>query len=290
MNKEDGGNRKFILVEQEDYANTITAERVRRVIKGVKTAKSENLKKGTGGTFSYFQLGDSIEMESILTGKSLPSYEELARYIFYTATGQEFSEKKINRKTNFIGETEHYELYMLYSPNIDWLKQHALTFNRSGRFAKYKGKQRLVFAPAKYVDDYTLLEHRIDSPIALRNLQNTKVMEPIPYFYESINRNAIVVKPKKPFFDWLNYLYPESPINEKEEANIYLIKEKDSNEAIEKWLSRNFDQLFQNELNDWHTDENDWPQKRTYKLFKEWFDFEIHSMVLDLEETEITKD
>ncbi|MDI9364222.1 MAG: site-specific DNA-methyltransferase [Flavobacterium sp.] len=33
LNKEDGGNRKFILVEQEDYANTITAERVRRVIK-----------------------------------------------------------------------------------------------------------------------------------------------------------------------------------------------------------------------------------------------------------------
>ena len=115
-------------------------------------------------------------------------------------------------------------------------------------------------------------------------------MKPIPYFYESINRNAIVVKPKKPFFDWLNELYPESPINEKEEANIYLIKEKDSNEAIEKWLSRNFNQLFQNELNDWHTDENDWPQKRTYKLFKEWFDFEIHSMVLDLEETEITKE
>lgn len=162
LNQEDGGNRKFILVEQEDYANTITAERVRRVIKGVKTAKSENLKKGTGGTFSYFQLGDSIEMESILTGKSLPSYEELARYIFYTATGQEFHEKKINRKTHCIGETEHYELYMLYEPNIDWLKQNALTLDGVRSMPKYTGKQRLVFAPAKYVDDYTLLEHRID--------------------------------------------------------------------------------------------------------------------------------
>ncbi|MBS0645904.1 MAG: site-specific DNA-methyltransferase, partial [Verrucomicrobia bacterium] len=162
LNKEDGGNRKFILVEQEDYATTITAERVRRVIKGVKSAKNENLKKGTGGTFSYFQLGDSIEMESILTGKSLPSYEELARYIFYTATGLEFSEKKIYRKINFIGETEHYELYMLYEPNIDWLKQNALTLDGVRSMPKYKGKQRLVFAPAKYVDDYTLLEHRID--------------------------------------------------------------------------------------------------------------------------------
>lgn len=33
-NKKDGGDRKFILVECEDYAETLTAERVRRVING----------------------------------------------------------------------------------------------------------------------------------------------------------------------------------------------------------------------------------------------------------------
>ena len=33
-NKQDGGNRRFILVEMEDYADKVTAERVRRVIKG----------------------------------------------------------------------------------------------------------------------------------------------------------------------------------------------------------------------------------------------------------------
>jgi adenine-specific DNA-methyltransferase len=121
-----------------------------------------NQKNNSSDTFSYFEIGDSIEMESILTGKSLPSFEELARYIFYTATGQEFHEKKINRKTHFIGETEHYELYMMYEPNIDWLKQNALTLDGVRSMPKYTGKQRLVFAPAKYVDDYTLLEHRID--------------------------------------------------------------------------------------------------------------------------------
>ena len=41
LNKEDGGNRKFILVECEDYADKITAERVRRIIKGVPKAKDE---------------------------------------------------------------------------------------------------------------------------------------------------------------------------------------------------------------------------------------------------------
>ena len=47
LNKEDGGNRKFILVECEDYADKITAERVRRVIKGIPKARDEKLKKGT---------------------------------------------------------------------------------------------------------------------------------------------------------------------------------------------------------------------------------------------------
>lgn len=116
------------------------------------------------------------------------------------------------------------------------------------------------------------------------------MIPPIPYFYDSINRNAIVVKPKKPLFDWVNTLYPGNPISGKAEGNIYLIREMDSNEAIEKWLKRNFDQIFQNELNDWHTLETDWPQKRTFKMFQDWFAHEIHSMVLDLEDTDITKD
>jgi adenine-specific DNA-methyltransferase len=162
LNKEDGGNRKFILVEQEDYANTITAERVRRVIKGVKTAKNENLKNGLGGSFSYFELGSTIEMESILQGKNLPSYKEFARYIFYTATGEEFNEKRINEKTGFIGETKNYELYMFYKPDVEWLKRNALTLDSVKAMPKFKGKQRLVFAPAKYVDDYTCMENRID--------------------------------------------------------------------------------------------------------------------------------
>ena len=162
LNKEDGGNRKFILVEQEDYANTITAERVRRVIKGVKTAKNENLKNGLGGTFSYFELGETIELENLLRGKNLPSFTEFARYLFYTATGEEFSEKVINETSGFIGESKNYEVYLIYQPDIEWLKRNALTLEICQALPKFNGKQRLVFAPCKYVDDHTCLEYRID--------------------------------------------------------------------------------------------------------------------------------
>ncbi len=162
LNKEDGGNRKFILVEQEDYANNITAERVRRVIKGVKTAKSENLQQGLGGSFSYFTLGEPIEMESLLSGNNLPSFKEFARYLFYTATGEEFDEKAIKEETGFVGESRNYEVYMFYKPDLEWLKKNALTLDLCQSLPKHTGKQRLVFAPAKYVDDYTLQEYRID--------------------------------------------------------------------------------------------------------------------------------
>jgi adenine-specific DNA-methyltransferase len=160
LNNEDGGKRRFILIEMEDYANEITAERVRKVIKGV--PKSKNFKTGTDGTFSYFELGETIEMENLLKGKNLPSFTEFARYLFYTATGEEFKEKDINEITGFIGESKNHEVYLIYKPDIEWLKRNALTLEGCQSLSIFKGKQRLVFAPCKYVDDYTCLEHRID--------------------------------------------------------------------------------------------------------------------------------
>lgn len=41
LNKKDKGNRKFILVEMEDYAENITAERVRRVMQGMARGKMQ---------------------------------------------------------------------------------------------------------------------------------------------------------------------------------------------------------------------------------------------------------
>src|SRR5690606_35910883 len=74
LNKEDGGTRKFILVEMEDYANEVTAERVRRVIKGVPSAKDDKLKAGLGGSFTFANLGEAFDIDKILTGEALPSY------------------------------------------------------------------------------------------------------------------------------------------------------------------------------------------------------------------------
>jgi hypothetical protein len=114
-------------------------------------------------------------------------------------------------------------------------------------------------------------------------------MQPIPELFDSINRNAIVIKPRRPLFDWINKIYPDSPVASVEEGSVYLIKEKSSNEQIANWIKKNFDQIFQNELNGWHTDDEHWPRNRTFEMFQKWFDFDIHSMIWDLEEIPVTK-
>ncbi len=195
--EDDGGNRKFILIECEDYADKITAERVRRVIKGYKKPngsavipaprdprlrveagilpledpriKSEddrekkvnNAVVGTGGTFSYFELGKPIELEEILSGKNLPGYLEFARYIFYTATGEEFDEGAVDQKSNFIGSSKSYDVYLFYKPDLEYLKNTALTLDRAKTLPKSGSRRRLVFAPTKYLSQDQLDEFGI---------------------------------------------------------------------------------------------------------------------------------
>lgn len=164
LNKEDGGNRKFILVEMEDYANNITAERVRRVIKGVPTAKDEKLRQGLGGSFTFCNLGDEFNIEKILTGETLPKYEALARYVFYTATGKSLEGLIKQTPDYFIGETDLYQIYLIYKPDIAFLRSNESALNAKMVEAiatKNSKKQKLVFASAKYMGQNELNAHHI---------------------------------------------------------------------------------------------------------------------------------
>ena len=165
LNKQNTkSHRKFILVEMEDYAKSLTAERVRRVIKGVPKAKDEALKNGLGGSFSFFELGEPVEMQAILEGGSLPAYEDLARYVFYTATGDEFDPAKVDQKRNFIGENKDFEVYLLYQPNLNYLRSTALDLDKAEQLGlpQPNCKKRLVFAPMKYLDTDTLERYCIE--------------------------------------------------------------------------------------------------------------------------------
>lgn len=89
MNKTDvdGCNRKFILVEKEDYAESITAERVKRVINGY--GKDKNAVDGTGGNFSYYDLGDVLLLQDGNLNEEIDE-AKIREYIWYMETKEPF--------------------------------------------------------------------------------------------------------------------------------------------------------------------------------------------------------
>ena len=116
-------------------------------------------------------------------------------------------------------------------------------------------------------------------------------MDPIPVFFDSVRRSAFVIKPKQPFLDWLIEIDQENEsIVLKEDQDVYLLPVFDETKQMENWLKRNFDQIFCDQMNNWYIDETLWVQVRTYKTFKEWFDYSLHTMIWDTLDEPIEKD
>ena len=116
-------------------------------------------------------------------------------------------------------------------------------------------------------------------------------MEPIPVFFDNVRRSAMVIKPKKPFIDWLSSIDPEDKnIDLSKDTDVYLLRDFEEVEQIERWLFKNFDEIFCDQMNHWYIDEEVWVKKRTFKMFKEWFDYSLHTMIWDTQEGLIKKD
>lgn len=258
LNAKDNGSRRFILCEMEEYADKLTAERVRRVIQGydyqgttetvlhpqvkvtwttfkkahewldriegienLESANYEKIEKkiedgvltivgkktvkkkmpGLGGSFTYVELGEAMDLERLLAEKpgTLPSFGALARYLFFTATGHTLpsapkSAAAAKRPAKqglspdlpsdpvLIGETAVWRIYLHYRPDEAWLRSPAAAFTRTqaetiaaAREKEASGKQVLVFAAAKYISHRSLRELHVDFaqlPYALHRVQS----------------------------------------------------------------------------------------------------------------------
>lgn len=239
-NARDDGNRRFILVEGEDYADRLTAERVRRVINGYSftgTQREELLREpitmsklkqantllekvqqietldgpkydrikstvkdgalivtgeraiaesapGLGGEFTYCTLGDPIEMDAILAGERLPDLNALAGLLWHTATATPIDPTAIAPAADIaeglyrLGEHGGRTYWLVYRPDLDWLKSGAaaLSLSMARAIAASAPGNHLVFAPAKFVSRELLARERLDVdyaplPFALYRLE-----------------------------------------------------------------------------------------------------------------------
>jgi hypothetical protein len=107
-----------------------------------------------------------------------------------------------------------------------------------------------------------------------------------------VNRAAALLVPKMPFFDWLRSL-PDpmdlSPATYEEYSTVYLVPEFEDDVEKRVVLERSFTTLFEEVLVGWWTVEDDWPDTRDYKIFTDWFDVKMYSMVLDTVEDSISR-
>ena len=118
MNKADGGHRKFILVEMMDYADSITAERVKRVIRGY--GEGKNAVEGTSGNFSFYDLGKPLLVGDCLNEAVAP--EKIREYIWFMETRTSFNAEfgmrnsELGGNPYYLGIHNHTGYYFYYEP------------------------------------------------------------------------------------------------------------------------------------------------------------------------------
>ncbi len=149
LNKQDSGNRKFILIEMEDYAKTITAERVKRVIKGYAD------KEGTGGSFDFYELGKSLFHEDGNLNEEV-DLQKIRSYIFYTETKKPLEEKKHRDCEAFLNKHNDTAYYFHYKPDETTTLDHAFLATM-----KTKAGQYVVYADNCLLTKDFLTKHNI---------------------------------------------------------------------------------------------------------------------------------
>ena len=110
LNKKDNGNRKFILVEMMDYADTITAERVKRVINGY--GKDDKAVAGIPGDFSYYELGAPLFKEDKNLNEEVGE-EEIRKYVYYMETKKPIETNSADNRY-YMGKNNDTAYYFYY--------------------------------------------------------------------------------------------------------------------------------------------------------------------------------
>lgn len=155
LNNQDGGNRKFILIEMEEYANTVTAERVKRVINGYGEDKKKT--EGTGGSFDYYELGEPLFLEEDILNESV-GIENILKYIWYSETRTPFTPPleglgEANYRIGSKDQTDYYFYYIkdaITTVDYDFMAK-----------IKHKASQYIIYADNCLLEKDFMLKHHI---------------------------------------------------------------------------------------------------------------------------------
>ena len=162
MNKTDGGTRKFILVEMREYAEDITAERVKRVIDGY--GKGKNAVEGTGGDFTFYDLGPALLLPDGNLNEEVGT-EKIQEYVWYMETKTPLEEAN-NKNPYYLGESRWTDYYFYYERERLTTLNHQFLATIKDRAEGYLIYADLCTIPDEELKQYNITFKKIPRDIA----------------------------------------------------------------------------------------------------------------------------
>ncbi|MCT8765879.1 site-specific DNA-methyltransferase [Glaesserella parasuis] len=156
LNAKDGGNRQFIGIEMMDYAENITAERIRRVINGY-GSKAET-QKGTGGGFSFYTIGETL----FDSDGNLNNQADLISIREYIAHSEKLETVFDNHTSSYFLGLNYQTAYIFYYES-DRVTTLSLDFLRSlnADFMTEKPQDFVIYADKCTLTDEQLAQFKI---------------------------------------------------------------------------------------------------------------------------------
>jgi adenine-specific DNA-methyltransferase len=149
LNKQDGANRKFILIEMMDYANELTAERIKRVIKGY------NESGPAKGSFDFYELGNTLFNEDNELNRLIET-DKLREYIYYSETRQFLSTHSIRENEYFLNSFNGTNYYFFYDPDGTTTLNYAFLSKITS-----KADQYIIYADVCLLPEELMTKHHI---------------------------------------------------------------------------------------------------------------------------------
>lgn len=118
LNAEDGGNRRFVLVEMDNnIAKNVTAERVRRVCEGYTNVKELKI-TGLGAGFQFCRLSDEPLFMAEGPIRADVTFAQLAEFVWFMETGTGLAQSELLNSKNptpFLGKYKDRAVFLLYN-------------------------------------------------------------------------------------------------------------------------------------------------------------------------------
>ena len=133
LNQQDGGNRKFILIEMENYAENITAERVRRI----------------GGSFDFYEIGEQLFIDDELN-ENIP-LEQIREYVW-----------TIDTRTKYVKPADDCEEFLGIDEGSAYYYYEGILDRDFLAKIKTRADSYIIYAESCAIDEDFMLKYKIE--------------------------------------------------------------------------------------------------------------------------------